>query len=354
LRALLTSCAAAFVVFATTTAAASSIAPPDADAAAREHIDAIVVDARIPAHVAMQDALRVRITDRPVSDSAHARSPKKDELFAYLEIESATPERVSVRLLLSDGRAYVRAIDAPESTRAREVAATIANLLAGIEEGAIAPTQEHVQLPVALRPVAPVPKKPATPPPVRLRPEWGLVLGGAAIFGVGPPPPQGLAAGGGELRGEARWPRGPTLGLAVRLAGRRNLGYGLVRVRVAPSFGWAWRRGNFELHTIAMVTVEPWSLLHGGDAPVVDRRPVSALLGGALRLEPVGRVPLARGKSLRIGPFVEVAGSAIPSRTGGVARLRRRDDAGELDDLFRAGGLEIAAGLVIGPWMPVR
>jgi len=180
----------------------------------------------------------VRLTDRPISDSAHARAPRAGELFAYLEIESATAERASVRLLLSDGRAYVRAIDAPESTRAREIAATIANLLAGIEEGAIAPTQEHVPLPSALRPVAPPPKKVAPPPPrtAKPRPEWGLVLGGAAILAAGPPSPQGLAAGAGELRGEARWPRGPTLGLAVRLAGLRAHGYGLLRVRVAPSF----------------------------------------------------------------------------------------------------------------------
>jgi hypothetical protein len=354
LRALLLSCAAAFVVFATTTAAASSFTPPAADTTPRVHIDAIVVDARIAAHGPLEDALRVRLTDRPVSDSTHARAPKKGELFAYLEIENATPERASVRLLLSDGRAYIRAIDAPESTRAREIAATIANLLAGIEEGAIAPTQEHVALPAALRPVAPPPEpaKPLPPRPLPPRPEWGLVLGGAASFAAGAPPPQGLAAAGGELRAEARWPRGPTLGVALRFAGLRAKGYGLVRIRVAPSFGWAWRRGNFELHSIAMITVEPWALLH--DAAAVDRRPVSALLGGAVRLEPVGRVPLARGKSLRIGPFVEVAGSAIPSRTGGVARLRRRDDAGELEDLFRAGGLEIAAGLVIGPWIPVR
>jgi hypothetical protein len=85
----------------------------------------------------------------------------------------------------------------------------------------------------------------------------------------------------------------------------------------------------------------------------VDRRPVSALLGGALRLEPVGRVPMSRGRSVRIGPFVEVAGSAIPTSSGGVARLRTRGEDGELHDLFRAGGLEIAVGLVVGPWVPV-
>lgn len=353
---LLTNCAAALVVVVTSEAAASSFEPPAVERTAREHVDAIVVDARIADHDALEDALRVRLTDRPVSDSAHARAPAKGELFGYLEIESATAERASVRLLLSDGRAYARVIEAPSSARAREIAATIANLLAGIEEGAIAPTQEHVPIPEALRPVAVAPK---TQPPKRVTPtppprvEWGIAVAGAAIVGAGPPEPQGFAAGGGELRGEARWRRGPTLGLAVRASGNRSHGYGLLRVRIAPTFGWAWRAGAFELHTIAMLTVEPWMLLPGGDVPDEDG-PTSALLGGALRFEPTGRIALARDRSLRIGPFVEIAGSAIPSASGGVARLRRRDDAGELHDLFRAGGLEIAVGLVIGPWVPAR
>jgi hypothetical protein len=350
----LTNCAAVLVVVMTSEAAASSFEPPTVERTARVHIDAIVVDARIRDHVALEDALRVRLTDRPVSDSAHARAPAEDELFGYLEVESATAERASVRLLLSDGRAYARVIEAPESTRMRETAATIANLLAGIEEGAIAPTQEHVPLPAALRPVAVVrkPPPPRRSPPSPPRIEWGLVVGGAAVVAVGPPSPQGFAAAGGELRGEARWPRGPTVGLALRAAGNHADGYGLLRVRVAPSFGWAWRSSAFELHTIAMITVEPWALLQQGDVPV-DRRPVSALLGGALRLEPVGRVPMSRGRSVRIGPFVEVAGSAIPTSSGGVARLRTREEDGELHDLFRAGGLEIAVGLVVGPWVPV-
>lgn len=339
----------------TSEAAASSFEPPIVERTARVHIDAIVVDARIADHAALEDALRIRLTDRPVSDSAHARAPAKDELFGYLEIESATAERASVRLLLSDGRAYVRMIEAPQATRAREIAATIANLLAGIEEGAIAPTQEHVPIPEALRPVEvtpkrPPPKRPPTAPPPRV--EWGIAVGGAAIVAAGPPEPQGFAAGGGELRGEARWRRGPTVGLAVRAAGNRADGYGLLRVRISPTFGWAWRTGAFELHSMAMLSVEPWVLLQSGDEPV-DRKPVSALLGGALRFEPVGRVMLARGRSVRIGPFVEVGGSAIPSASGGIARLRRRDDAGELHDLFRLGGLEIAVGLVVGPWVPV-
>ena len=261
-----------------------------------------------------------------------------------------------MRLLLSDGRAYVRVIEAPASSRAREIAATIANLLVGIEDGAIAPTQEHVPLPKALRPVAPPPKPKPKPRPRPSGParEWGIAATGAAIVGVGPPEPQGFAAGAGELRGEHRWRRGATVGLGLRVAGHRTSGYGLVRIRIAPGVGYAWRSGAFELHTIAMLTVEPWVLVQGGNVPDVERRPVSALLGGAVRVEPVGRVHLRRGKSVRIGPFVEFAGSAIPSRGGGIARVRSRNEMGGLDDLFRAGGFEIAIGLLIGPWLPAR
>lgn len=299
----------------------------------------------------------MRLVDRPVTQSAAARAPRKGELFGYVEIERGDAERASMRLLLSDGRAYSRDIEAPPTARSREIAATIANLIVGIEEGAIAPTAEHVALPKALRPVAPPPERPAArpvPPRAPARPEWGLVVGGAAILAIGPPAPQGFAAGGGELRGEVRWPRGLTAGLGLRIAGHRARDYGLVRIRVAPGLGYAYRRGAFELHVLGAITIEPWLATQSGSvADAADRRPVSALLGGAVRLEPVGRIRLAHGRSLRIGPFVELAGSAIPSRDGGVARVRVRDEAGALDDLFRAGGFEIAAGLVLGPWIPM-
>jgi len=349
--------AAALVVLGTSSAAASSFAPPTANETRRQRIDALVVDSRIEDRAAIEDALRVRMVDRPVSHSAAARAPRKGELFGYLEIERADAERASLRLLLSDGRAYAREIEAPANARAREIAATIANLVVGIEEGAIAPTAEHVALPPALRP-APV-KPPSKPRTSRPRPpagpQWGLVASGAAILAVGPPAPQGFAAGAGELRGEVRWPRGLTAGLGLRIAGNRARDYGLVRIRLAPGVGYAYRRGAFELHVLGAITVEPWLALQDGSvADSADRRPTHVLLGGALRLEPVGRIRLANERSLRIGPFVELAGSAVPSRDGGVARVRVRDEAGMLDDLFRAGGFEIAVGLVLGPWIPIR
>jgi hypothetical protein len=354
LRILLTISAAAFAVLATPEAAASSFGPPAA-VERRPRIDAIVVDARLADRPAIEDALRVRLIDRPVSDSASARSPRKGEIFGYVQVDGATPERASMRLLLSDGRAYVREIEAPASSRAREIAASVANLVAGIEDGAIAPTEEGVPLPAALEPVArPVPKPSAPPKVVPVpRTEWGLAISSANVIALGPPPPIGYAAGGGELRGEGRWRRGPTIGVSLRFAGHARAGFGLLRIRVAPSLGWAWRRGRFELHTLALFTVEPFVLMQGGRLPDdAQRRPAHVLLGSALRLEPTGRVPLKSGRSLRIGVFAELAGSAIPASSGGVARLRRRNDAGELEDLFRAGGLELGAGLLIGPWIP--
>jgi hypothetical protein len=80
---------------------------------------------------------------------------------------------------------------------------------------------------------------------------------------------------------------------------------------------------------------------------------VGVALGGVLRVAPAWRHATRRGRSLRLAPFVELAGSALPTDDGGVARLRAQDDAG-VHDLFRVGGLELAVGLELGLWMPRR
>lgn len=74
---------------------------------------------------------------------------------------------------------------------------------------------------------------------------------------------------------------------------------------------------------------------------------------GRRALAPAWRRVGPRGRAFRLAPFVELAGSAIPARNGGVARLRVQDTSGTRE-LFRVGGLELALGLELGLWLPRR
>ncbi|HWB75325.1 MAG TPA: hypothetical protein VG755_10220 [Nannocystaceae bacterium] len=320
---------------------------------AKAHVDAVVIAPEITDRAALEDALRLRIGDRPISDAAHARNPREGELFAYVEV-TAKGEQLVVRLVLSDARAYVRTIESAADLRAREIAATVANLVAGIEEDDLPPDERDVPLPPVLEPAPPKPPpKPLAPKPLpRPRYELGIAVGGDATLAIGPPAPQGFAAAGGHARVDLRLRSGALVGVALRGAGDRNRGYGLTRIRLAIEGGYAWRRGAFELATTIGATVEPWVVTRGGHVPdVADRKPAHAALGGLVRVAPAWRRVGRRGRAFRLAPFVELAGSAIPAKNGGVARLREQAASGA-HDLFRVGGLELTLGLELGAWIP--
>lgn len=316
-------------------------------------IDAIVLDVGIADREAIAEALRARVGARAVGSSDKARRPRADERFAYLEVTQSDTS-VTIRVLLSDGRAYNRSIDAVGTARAREIASIVGNLVAGIEEDVVAADEESVPVPERLQPA---PARPQPPAPVvrapAALPRWTISAAGLAIVGVGPPAPMGLAGAGARVGFAHRWARGLTLGASVRAAGMPRRDHALTRVRIAGEIGHLLRRGRFELTTTFAVTVEPWFVTRGGALASGTRRPASALLGGAIRVAPGVALPLPRGAALRIAPFVELAGSAIPSASGGVARVRE-DLVDGTRDLFRVGGLELSAGLELGVWLPAR
>jgi hypothetical protein len=130
----------------------------------------------------------------------------------------------------------------------------------------------------------------------------------------------------------------------LRAGARTNADYTLGRVRIGLGGGWAWQWRTFVVQATAAATIEPWFVTTSGRVPDTDRRPTGALLGGAARLSPMGRIAVGR-RHLVIGPFVELGGSAMPS---GVARVHTAMQDGEL--AFRVGGFELAGGLTIGLW----
>ena len=70
---------------------------------------------------------------------------------------------------------------------------------------------------------------------------------------------------------------------------------------------------------------------------------------------PALRVPVGETAALRVGPRLELGGSAL-AQAAGVARLLVTDGAGEPSAVARVGGLELTAGLELGlSWsLPTR
>lgn len=320
--------------------------------------------------VALLDALQLRSPQRTLALPPWPEAP--GERFGLFAVATVEPEgaAIVVTLVLSDGRAYYRAIEASPDDAPRVAASAIANLLAAIEEDALPPDEEDVPLPPEQEPTpdrapaptsepepepepapAPVPKPrpPATPEPLELE----AIAGGTVGAAVGPPAPMGFAGGGGLLLLELRWPKGPFASLGVRSSWNRPAPLTVGRTRISVGGGWAWRSAQrFELRTSVALDVEPWGVRQGGTREPVrypdgERRGRGLQLGGHLRLSPAWRFALRSGLSLRVGPRVELAGGAL-AEAAGVARLLVADAAGERSVVARVGGLELSAGVELG------
>jgi hypothetical protein len=325
---------------------------PGGAAIARGRINGIVLDAGMPQLDEVERGLQLRIDGRGIVRSDRVRPPRDGELFAYIELAQVQAEAAELALILSDGRAYRRRILAPAAERPRELATSIANLVAAIEEDTVAPDARDVPLPEPLRAVVSPEVPPPPVPPTVPRREWGWSARGEVIAAAGPPSPQGLAAAGGSMAVTMRWRACATFGAGLRAAGLQRRGWGLARVRVDLTGGWTWRRPAFELAVAAGVSLEPWLLVrHGATLSLADARRKAPLLGGLVRVAPRWFRPLAHDRALVIGPVLELAGAAMPTRDGGVVRVRERVGT-DVRDVFRLGGLEIIAGLELGLWLP--
>lgn len=340
---------AAFSLVQVLSPAATDDAPASDNA-----VDALILEATTADLVQLEAALGLRLAQTPVSRSDRARKPKPGELFAYLEVAPDAGDRVTLRLTLGDARAWVRPIDAPPVDRTREIATTVANLIAGIEADAIAPDLRDVPLPAPLQPTTTPEPQPVTttttPEPPAF--EWGIGVEGGVLLAVGPPPPSGLAGGTVALRSAIRWRRGALLTFAARGGFDRARDYGMTRIRVDVGGGYAWHRSSFALHTTLAATIEPWFVTRGGAIGDGDPRPVGVLLGGELRIAPMWHRRVG-ARALMLGPFLTAGGSGLATGDGGVARLRA-SDGGPAFDLFRAGGLELGAGVTLALWSPSK
>lgn len=367
------------VLLAATLALAGAPAPAAAPAPAtspRERVEVLRLRIAGVDAGAFARELSLRLPEIPVV--SHEAPLEAAGFLVFVDLQPSTkPQSFTLTLVASDGRAYDRAIDADPSSSPDDVvrllAGNVANLVSAIEAGTEQADRRDVPIPApAVVPAAcpacpevPPTRADVTPPPSVVRPsapprfELGVGVVASSATGLGAPADADRFVGGGG--GVGLWLRhrsGLLVGTELRVLGHRlPLDTALVRTRVGLALGYAWRRGSFELATSAALGVEPWWVRAGGSASelgdtsgrAAPRRP---LIGGGVSIVPAHRFS-AGGVDVRLGPRVELAASSAVGDGGRVAELLV-DRSGELRTVGRLGGWELALGLDVVVWIPVR
>lgn len=335
---------------------------------------------------AIERALALRLPGLRRHDREHG-APLADEpgLYAYIEVRRGDGEAIALRVILSDGRAYLRALEASDAEAPRVCAGALASLLPAIEEATAVPDAEDVPLPPALRgeplpleampaseagtelapepqaepepepeprPIAaPVEPAPADAPP---RLELGPTVGVGGIIGAGR-----RAAGwrgavghlGVDLRGRRPW----IAGVDLRFGSLAVADLRLSRLRVALAGGVVLRQGAFEAPIVAILSLEPWWF---GQVPT-DMAPTSSeddgprpLLGAGLRVTPSYTAPLGERARIRLGARFEVSAAGEPR--GGRLRAPLVRDAATGATRAGLGGPELTVGVDLTLWLAPR
>lgn len=337
--------------------------PASIEAASTDAIPLVVVDSATVDNE-LRDELALRLGTRRLEPSA-ALVDAPTERFAWVGVTPSGSQRL-LEVVLSDGRAYSRLVDAPPDQLARATAGALVNMLDAIEDGRLAPERTGVAVPLPVAVVDPAPPVPTTAPtpavveppraPEPVPPTWwlGPRLGGEVVFGVGPPTSEGgLVAGGATIGVDAMHRRGGLVAADVRVAARSTDALQVIRVRVALGGGWVLRRGRFALPLRAAISIEP---VVSRGATLRDRDGVSAsprpLVGALVHGSPSVVWWLRSGRAaVRASIELEAAASMEARAEPGVVRYVEAGDAAR--GLGRAGGVELAAGLGLGAWFAV-
>lgn len=358
--------------------AAAPPEPPEASLPAAEKTTSAASPTRIRAAIlasegidpaALQAALQRRLPDLALGPESAPPAAAGPGLQAHIRVQPADPGVFTLRLVLADGRAFVREVETGDDAAVRALAGMLASLIPAIEEASVAADEEDAPLPEPLVAAVAASEPPAPPPEPapepRPEPPPPSPLAGPAAPPEAPPPRLELgptiAAGGliGLGTTSAGW-RGAALHLGLDLRTRRGLGLGLDlrhttwgvdryrlgRLRVAVTVGATLRLQALEVPLHAILAVEPWWLRQGDAAVPLDHagdggapRP---LLGAGVRLSPGYRARFGEGGRihLRLGARFEATGSGEP-RDG--LRAPRLAAAGAAP-LLGFGGLEFACG----------
>ena len=252
---------------------------------------------------------------------------------ARIHVARAGNEGYDLQVRMADGRLYRRSVQAEPGDAARTLAADLAVLLRGIEQGTVAPSGEDGEP----RPVA---------EPEGSSPQWALDASPGVVLGLAPTASAGSGLAGGLIVDGAYRPRRLWFGAQLRLLARTRAALTLLRIRVAVGLGYTVEtRAPFELHLSSTLGIEPWTI-RGLQAPGLRadgqaRRP-GPLLGLTVGVRPryVGQW---RGGRWSLGGVATLGLSGDVTRGLGTPRVV--DDG---SDLLRLGGLELWLGAEAG------
>jgi hypothetical protein len=317
-------------------------------------------------------ALSLRAPGLIVRDHApHEPLPTEPHVFVHIEPTRGDPASYKLLFLVSDGRAYERTIEVEPADAERIVASHLANLVQAIESGTIAPDREGVTVQDVLpEQESPSDDEDAAPgdsqAPVAASPSpaegWDehssrsvdVAIHSRLLAGVGLGAPNDVdrfIGWGGAFGSMVRFANGAALLLDGRFLTRREIdGFRMRRIRVAIGGGWVHRRDSLEVVTTLAATVEPWWVSERRRRQGFVDRDAVPLLGGALAVAPGWYLrPPRRGVALRLGLRLELAASTLANRFGTVRVAV--DEGAERRSLFRAGGVEILAGIDFALWL---
>jgi hypothetical protein len=342
-------------------------------------ISALIVASDSPSPTQLFEDLAPRVGDLTLHDfTALDFDASAARLFAFVRVREEAASRYEIDLVLSDGRAYLRKVEAEPDQQSRAIASALANLVAAIDEDAVAPDREDVPLPALTgqehgardgkgERSEPGPaqteeveggrdlegeneaKSPQPPARTDAGIHVGLTLHAGPIFGLVPAPADYRAFGGG-IATDFRFTGGAFATVDARLAGHRADGLELLRWRFALGGGYNLQRRRFDMPMALLAWIEPWAVRTSGDRIPLNsangsETRGSALLGLGLRVSPGFRTPVGRRSFLRIGARVELGTSAqFADGPKAVRILMSADDPPS----FRLGGLETKVGLELG------
>jgi hypothetical protein len=275
----------------------------------------------------------------------------------YVGVMPLSGGRTRVLVVTSNARWYSRTIEPAQADPDAEIATTVAELLAAIESGQVAPDGTEV---ARVGPDGEVTGGGAITGQQR-RPDSGWRLG----FGLGPEIALGVwptdiggvfTGGGGLLEFRARSPRGVLLLAGGRFLGNKGAGLGLMRARAHAIAGYSWRpkKNKMEIDLGGGGSFEMWWVRIDGTAAEPQRaeqRGAPPLVGALLRLA-VARLFSVGRADVRVGGRLEVTGSAAPDqgiRVPGVVRL----GLVQPEEAFRLGGVEVMLGLDFAATWPI-
>ena len=332
------------------------VEPPPADVvASTTKIERAIIRSASTDYAQLADAMHARMPGvelLPYEASSFAAFEGKP--FAYVEI--AGDDALTLTVVLHDRRAFVREFVADPDDRVRSIAAVVANTVAGIEQEDPAPTRVDAEIP---RPESesesesePEPESESESEPesesvtAPSRVDIGVALHTGLLVTLSPSVRASAAAGLG-VAGAFR--NGLVVEGEVRWAGTVSTGFVLSRLRLAALVGYRYRRGNFELVTLAGPSVEPWLVTDSGSLTATRRsggdRGTAPLLGGLVSAMP-GFLLTRPRFTLRIGARLDFAASLLPS--GRAAAIKQ---SAPERTLFTFGGPELTTALAATLWL---